>query len=98
MKIMNIKKTISFVFIAISVFIADSITAQKDNGKKNNPFAAEQKFTAGNFEGALDDYISLLENDPKNDNYNYNIAICYLNTNINKDKAIPYLEIITRKP
>ncbi len=95
---MKIKKTISLLFITISVFLANSITAQKASGKKNNPAEAEAKFTAGNFEGALDDYISLLENDPKNDNYNYNIAICYLNTNINKSKAIPYLEIITRKP
>lgn len=67
------------------------------NSGKINPYDAEQKLIQGNFEGALDDYLSLREEDPKNDIYNYNIAICYLNTNINKAKAIPYLETITRK-
>ncbi|MBA3971813.1 MAG: hypothetical protein H0X46_06645, partial [Bacteroidetes bacterium] len=45
----------------------------------------------------MEDYLSLLD-ESKNDKYNYNIAICYLNTNINKTKAIPYLEIMARKP
>lgn len=78
-----------FLFSALPVFSQDE--------KKTDPFAAEQKFISENYEGALEDYLSLLEKDPKNDKYNYNIAICYLNTNINKTKAIPYLEIITHK-
>jgi len=65
---------------------------------KVDPYKADSKFIQGNYEAALDDYLNLLENDAKNDKYNYNIAICYLNTNINKAKAIPYLEILTRKP
>ena len=92
------KKTIPFVCIALMTFLTSSVFAQKDLEKKVDPFDAEQKLIQGNYEGALDDYISLLENDSKNDGYNYNIAICYLNTNINKAKAIPYLETITRKP
>lgn len=68
--------------------------------KKSNidPREAEQKFNYGNYEEALDDYLDLLESDPRNEKYNYNVAVCYLNTNINKTKAIPYLEIVTRMP
>ena len=91
------KKRISLVSIAILLLSANFTFAQ-DEPKKVDPFLAEQKFTNGNYEAALDDYLSLHESDPKNDKYSYNIAICYLNTNINKSKAIPYLEIITRKP
>src|SRR4051812_3057392 len=58
---------------------------------------AEKKFAAGNYEDALDDYIQLLDGDPKNELYNYNVGVCYLNTNINKAKAVPYLEIVTHK-
>ncbi len=91
------KKTLSIVCLLLTLFLANSIFAQSGTGKKIDPFDAEQKMVQGNFEGALEDYLSLRESDSKNDNFNYNIAICYLNTNINKSKAIPYLEIITRK-
>lgn len=91
------KKILSLVCVTLMLFLSNYGYAQKDRGKID-PFDAEQKLIQGNFEGALDDYLSLRENDPNNDKYNYNIAICYLNTNINKAKAIPYLETITRKP
>ncbi len=83
--------TILLIILSFNLLIAQ-------NGKKTDPYNADQKFLKTNYEGALDDYLSLLDNDPKNDKYNYNIAVCYLNTNINKTKAIPYLEILTRKP
>ena len=89
------KKIISIICIALSLLSVNTIFAQDD--KKVDPFLADQKFANGNYEAALDDYLSLLDQS-KNDKYNYNIAICYLNTNINKSKAIPYLEILTRKP
>jgi Tol biopolymer transport system component len=64
--------------------------------KETDPKVANEKFANGNFADALEDYLDLLEGDPKNDKYNYRVGICYLNTNINKAKAIPYLEIVTR--
>ncbi len=90
------KKIITIVLLAFSLLSINNSFAQED--KKVDPFLADQKFNNGNFEGALEDYLSLLDDDSKSDKYNYNIAICYLNTNINKAKAIPYLEILTRKP
>jgi tetratricopeptide (TPR) repeat protein len=90
------KKVILGICITFAFVFSKPISAQ--SGGKVDAYEAEQKLIQGNFEGALDDYMSLRESDPKNDSYNYNIAICYLNTNINKSKAIPYLETITRKP
>jgi hypothetical protein len=91
------KKNLAFVLMALCLVF--SASAQDENGaKKVDPHAADTKFNAGNYEAALDDYLNLLDNDSKSDKYNYNIAVCYLNTNINKAKAIPYLEILTRKP
>jgi tetratricopeptide (TPR) repeat protein len=49
---------------------------------------------AGNWEDALADFKELHAADPQNDKLNYNIAVCYLNYNGNKTKAIPYLEKI----
>ena len=90
------KKVLTIVCLTLALVFTKSSFSQK-GAEKVDPFAAEQKLGQGNFEGALEDYLSLREIDPKNDNFNYNIAICYLNTNINKSKAIPYLETITRK-
>ncbi|MCE3278143.1 MAG: outer membrane protein [Bacteroidetes bacterium] len=75
-----------------------NLTFAQDENKKADPHEADNKFLSGNYEAALDEYLLLLEKDAKNDKHNYNIAICYLNTNINKAKAIPYLEILTHKP
>ncbi len=58
---------------------------------------ANEKFAAGNFEGALDEYELLVKNFD-DDKYNYRLAICYLNTNIDKKKAIPLLEEVVSKP
>lgn len=92
------KKTNSIFLSLVMLFFYPSLSAQEAIGQKIDPYSAEQKLLAGNYEAALDDYLSLLEGDSKNDKYNYNIAICYLNTNINKTKAIPYLELLTHKP
>lgn len=92
------KKIVSPLNTAFLLLLCNFIFAQDINIKKNDPFASDQKFAKGDFEAALDGYLNLLVGDSKNDKYNYNIAICYLNTNINKAKAIPYLEILTRKP
>src|SRR6266566_1832095 len=64
---------------------------------KKQELEAETKMKAEDYEEALDDYQQLLTSDPKNETYNYNTGVCYLNTNINKAKAVPYLEIVTHK-
>lgn len=89
----------SSIFLCLLLCVVSHFSfAQEQEEKKIDPFKADQKFINQDYEAALDDYLGLLDADPKNDKYNYNIAVCYLNTNINKAKAIPYLEILTRKP
>ncbi|MCW3071046.1 MAG: hypothetical protein JWO44_936 [Bacteroidetes bacterium] len=92
------KKSVSLVFTFLFILFANLLIAQEEADRKVDPYEADKKFLQGNYEAALDDYLVLLDKDPKSDKYNYNIAICYLNTNINKSKAIPYLEILTHKP
>lgn len=63
-----------------------------------DPKVAEEKMIAGNYEDALVDFMALHAQDPQNEKYNYNIAVCYLNYNGNKTKAVPYLEKIVHNP
>lgn len=71
--------------------------AQEDGFTKVKPEEAAAKLKAGNYEEALIDYLQLLNEDSKSEQYNYGVAVCYLNSNINKAKAVPYLEIVVRK-
>jgi len=87
-----------FLLAIVSLFFANVMFAQTDENTNITANTANQKFLKNNYEGALDDYLFLLENNPKTDKYNYNIAICYLNTNINKSNAISYLEKVIAKP
>lgn len=59
---------------------------------------ATELFELGNFEEALDEYLFLLDEEPDNIEYNYNLAVCYLNTNIDKSLAIQPLENIIETP
>jgi len=72
-----------------------NITAQSKD-KKALANKAEAKFKTENYEEALDDYLQLVTDDPKNPIYNYNLGVCYLNSNGTKSKAVPYLEIVVR--
>lgn len=83
--------------IVLWLCFAGLLTAQEDGLVKVTPEDANAKMKQGNYEDALVDYLQLLNEDPKNEIYNYNVGVCYLNTNINKAKAVPYLEIVTRK-
>jgi len=46
---------------------------------------------AGDYVNALKEYQLLIKKDSANTEYNYNLATCYLNTNIDKVKALPYM-------
>ncbi len=88
---MNFKYFILFFFLTIAL-ISFSQTADI----KALSTSAEAKLKIENYEDALDEYLQLLALDNKNEIYNYNAAVCYLNTNNNKAKAVPYLEIVAR--
>ena len=57
-----------------------------------NPSEAKKKFESGNFEGALAEYIKLLQEKPTSIEYHRNIGYCYLQLHGDKTRAIPYLE------
>jgi tetratricopeptide (TPR) repeat protein len=86
--------------LILSLVLAFAITpvfAQTDIAESDVK-TADEKFKAENYEEALTIYLDLLSDDARNMEYNYRIGVCYLNTNINKAKAIPYLELVTRQP
>lgn len=88
----------SKIQILLLAFFATFQFAFAQDAAVSNPKIAEAKFKAANYDEALTDYLDLLEEDGKNMEYNYRIGVCYLNTNINKAKSIPYLELVTRQP
>lgn len=53
---------------------------------------ADEYFKYENYDYALDEYLTVLEESEETDHILYNTGICYLNTNVDKSKAIPYLE------
>jgi len=59
---------------------------------------AENYFIDGNYSAALNEYEILINEDPENIDYNYNLAVCYINTNDDKSRAIPYLEFLVKDP
>lgn len=58
---------------------------------------AKDNFGNGNYKGALADYLALQKKEPDNVLYNYRTAICYLNLNVDRSLAIPYLEKVIAK-
>lgn len=46
---------------------------------------------AGDYVNALKEYQLLIKKDSLNTEFNFNLATCYLNTNIDKTKALPYM-------
>lgn len=85
------------IFAFLFVFTLAPLFAQTDIAESDIK-TADDKFKAANYEEALTIYLDLLVEDARNMTYNYRIGVCYLNTNINKAKAIPYLELVTRQP
>ena len=85
-----------FLLLALTC-VSTFYYAQDEGLTKVSPEVAANKMKMGNYEDALVDFLQLLNEDPKNELYNYNVGVCYLNNNTNKGKAVPYLEIVTRK-
>jgi len=90
---------IKYIFISLFIMANSTCILGQEVVKENiTPYAADKKFAKGNFEAALEDYLVLFKKDSTNEKYAYNIAICYLNTNISKIKAVSYLEKLIKSP
>ncbi len=66
-----------------------NLFSQTEN--QGNSKAAKDNFSLENYKDALEEYLNLLKNDSNNLLYNMRVGLCYLNLNIDKSKAIPYL-------
>jgi tetratricopeptide (TPR) repeat protein len=89
-----------FIFLIFSAFwlVSTVMSAQHGGPKKGfEPEDAEEHFKHHNYIMAMRVYKVLYAQDKKNPEYNYKLALCYLNTNINKKEAIPYLEFVTKQ-
>ncbi|MCC7301954.1 MAG: PD40 domain-containing protein [Bacteroidia bacterium] len=84
------------VFAFVLVLLSSGMFLFSQKSKDVTPKGANDKFVNGNYEDALEDYLVLLNQEPKNEKYNYRTGVCYLNSNVSKAKAVPYLEIVTR--
>lgn len=79
------------IYILLFCSLFNSIFSQDSN-------LAERYFLDENFNAALNEYELLIQDDAVNIEYNFNLAICYLNTNGDKSRAIPYLEKLVVNP
>lgn len=78
--------------------VEERIKKEKDKVYKPAKTKAMEHYWNGNFRAALDEFLLLLKDEPQNIEYNFYIGCCYLETNIDKTKAIPYLEFVTQQP
>lgn len=94
---MNLKLILA-IWLCVFSFSLLAQDGENSSLTKIDPKLAEQKMKSGNFLEALDDFLSLLEGEPSNPKYLYEVSVCYLNYNGDKTKAIPYLEKLTHLP
>jgi hypothetical protein len=92
-------------FLAVLFFASISFFAHAQKAKTHTMTADESKvakkdagtfFNSGNYSSALKGYQELIKDDPSNPEVNYRIGICYLQTNVNKAKAIDYFEEVAK--
>ena len=86
-----------FIFFHLSVLLSFSQGVIKKGKATGDIKVADENFRNGNYAGALDEYLILVSKDPGNEKYNYRIGVCYLNTDIEKTKALSYFEKIKSK-
>ncbi len=83
--------------ILLSQFGQEVYDYSTKSGRKNAFIEAEASVLFEEFNEALPNYEELIKIDSTNDNYNYRIGLCYLNTPGKKDKAIEYLRKAVKK-
>lgn len=64
---------------------------------KVNKKSAQEHYYNGNFRAAVDEFLILLAKDPTDVDLNFFIGASYLESNIDKEKAIPYLEFAVQQ-
>ncbi len=96
----------SILVLGLNIFVVSITSAQlaprpgqppPKAGAADNK-AAKNNYAFGNYYTALQEYEALVKKEPDNIEYNFRLGVCYLYTNFDKAKAIPYLEFVAKKP
>lgn len=85
------------ILFGIAVVLFLPVIGQYRAKKEANANDARDNFSKGNFKGSLIEYTELLKSDPKNTTFHYRTALCYLNLNTDKSKAITHLEFVIKQ-
>lgn len=88
--------TLKNVLILISFISSVSVFAQP--AKMLQIEDANEHFKHGNYFAAIPAYTAELKKDPDNSKIKYKLGLCYLNTRVDRDKAITYLEAASKDP
>lgn len=88
------------IIIGAVLCCQSEVCSQKRNFNLDPPNEkyAKDFMAMGNYVAAITEYSMLLKNDSTNFNYNHNLGICYLNSDINRKKAVVYLEKASLNP
>jgi tetratricopeptide (TPR) repeat protein len=106
----NLSAFFCALFLFCFVLIDNSKSQETGSGVKGSDGKAAQEagyenldeskkqFQSRNFKTALKGFLVSHKSDPQNAELNYKIAQCYLNANLDKSKAISYIEFATAQP
>ncbi len=86
-----------FFFISILVFSGFFNISTAQTEPPTSKKTARGFITLNNYREALEEFKKLWEKDSTNIEYNYSLGLCYLETNIDKSRAITYLEWVTQQ-
>ena len=89
-------RLVFIISIFLTLWVAPAIAQSDDAIAAAGSGDADAYFTQEDFDDALEAYLTLLDKEPDNELFNYRVGVCYLYTNIDKTKAIPYLEVVAR--
>jgi len=97
-------KKILFLLFILNLLVFNTFGQAKPKVKKELPprepnlELAKENFTVGYYKAALVEYLLLYNKDTTNVFANERVGLCYLNTDIDKSKAVKYLEFVTEHP
>ncbi|MFN8254288.1 MAG: OmpA family protein [Bacteroidales bacterium] len=88
----KINKRIRFFGIILILLAVYNINSNAQGTGEENFYLADGYIDNENFEGAINLYQRMLEEDPDNSEINFKLGFCYLNTAHQKEKAIEYIQ------
>ncbi|MES2836399.1 MAG: hypothetical protein V4667_02660 [Bacteroidota bacterium] len=86
------KNYLSKLFFLLSIICASNIAFAQEKSFDKLFEEGDYNLVYENYKNALKAFLQAYELDSTNSNVNYKVGLCYLNQNVGKSKAIPYLE------